>query len=177
VRIFSKIVLSIIIVVAIIVVKLLSSISIIVVEILSGWPSSFLESLLNLLVTVLILLRLHCERHQFWVDLVTWLSEFMILMSKVTFVCECANLVRFVMSAPLSFVFVIDFINICLSIVLVVTIVSHLVLHLIVVHHWLHMIHIVHLILVLHPHYVIHIVHRHALRVHNILHLLLIHHL
>jgi hypothetical protein len=93
------------------------------------WAVLF-ESLLNLVVAILILLGLECELHHFWVDGVTWLSQFVIFMSKVTFITKGANLMRLIMSTSLSFILVIDFIQVCtISVILLVTHVIHLIIH------------------------------------------------
>lgn len=51
------------------------------------------ESLLDLLVAILILNAFQCHLHHFWVDRLSWFSEFMIFMSKVAFFSECAYFV------------------------------------------------------------------------------------
>lgn len=58
-----KIVLAIIIVVVSVVIVELLATTILIVEILVGRPTAFLESLLDLLVAVLVLLRLHGKGH------------------------------------------------------------------------------------------------------------------
>lgn len=83
-----------------------------VLLILVGIRFNLFESLLDLLVAVLILLRLHCQLHNFWVDWITWLPKLVVLVCKVTLVAQSADFVRLVMAAPLGFILFIDFVKI-----------------------------------------------------------------
>jgi hypothetical protein len=67
------------------------------VEVPSVWISIVLsvlfESLLDLLIAILVLNTLEGHLHHFWVNGVSWLSEFVIFVSKVAFITKCADFV------------------------------------------------------------------------------------
>ena len=66
--------------------------SIIEVSVHVVWAAFSSESLLDLLIAVLVLLRLECKGHHFRVDGFSWLSEFVVFVSEMALFSEGTDL-------------------------------------------------------------------------------------
>jgi hypothetical protein len=127
--------------------------------------------LYTLLIAVLPLLGLQGIPLLFWVHLIIGLSQLLVAMCKMALISQCAIFVGFIVSAPLSFVLVIDFISSHIGLLFhLVELLVHLTL---VLHRHSH-VHLLHLML---HHALVHIrLHAHKVRLHVVvgLHLYLI---